>query len=91
MRIRAVCLGAIALSLLAGAAFADPFSDLGAFPTFYTDAGMKTMKPMAEFKRAWLAVPKDKRDAMTRACNDAAMSKPHAAFCANVLALGGAN
>lgn len=58
MRIRAVCQGVIALSLLAGAASADPFTDLGAFPTFYTDAGMKTMKPMAEFKRAWLPCQK---------------------------------
>ncbi|MFD2058882.1 hypothetical protein ACFSQT_39145 [Mesorhizobium calcicola] len=91
MRIRTVCLGAIALSLFAGAAAADPLSDLVSFPTFYTDAGMKTMKPMADFKKAWLAMPKRDRTAMKKACNDPAMSKAHAPFCANVLALGGAN
>ncbi|WP_188131562.1 hypothetical protein [Mesorhizobium sp. NFR06] len=88
---RTVCLGALAVGLLAGVASADPFSDLAALPTFYTDAGMKTMKTMAGFKRAWHAIPKHDRTKMTKACNDPAMSKPHAAFCANVLALGGAN
>ncbi|WP_436173067.1 hypothetical protein [Mesorhizobium sp. LjNodule214] len=91
MRIRTVCLGAIALGLLAGAASADAFSDLASLPTFYTDASMKTMKPMSGFKKAWLATPRGDRDTMMKMCNDAAMSKPHAAFCANVLALGGAN
>ena len=91
MRIRIACLGAIALGLLAGAASADPFGDLAALPSFYTDAGMKTMKPMAGFKKAWFAMSKHDRVTMTKACNDPAMSKPHAQFCANVLALGGAN
>lgn len=49
------------------------------------------MKPMAGFKKAWLAMPKSERAAMKKACNDPAMSKAHAPFCANVLALGGAN
>jgi hypothetical protein len=52
---------------------------------------MKTMKPMACFKKAWLAAPRKDRDTMMKMCNDAAMSKPQAAFCANVLALGGAS
>ncbi|TGQ68182.1 MAG: hypothetical protein E5V49_00450 [Mesorhizobium sp.] len=91
MRIRTVCLGAIAFGLFVEAATADPLSDLASFPTFYTDAGMKTMKPMAGFKKAWLAMPKSERAAMKKACNDPAMSKAHAPFCANVLALGGAN
>jgi hypothetical protein len=40
---------------------------------------------------AWLAAPRKDRDTMMKMCNDAAMSKPQAAFCANVLALGGAS
>lgn len=52
---------------------------------------MKTMKPMAGFKKARFAMPKHDRVTMARVCNDPAMSKPHAQFCANVLALGGAN
>ncbi|BAV50525.1 hypothetical protein MesoLj113a_69460 [Mesorhizobium sp. 113-1-2] len=90
MKIRALYVGVIALGLLAGGASADPLSDLASFPSFYKDAGMKTMKPMAEFKKAWRATPKRDRAAMKRACNDPAMSKAHAPFCANVLALGGA-
>ncbi|MFB9979279.1 hypothetical protein ACFSQQ_13775 [Mesorhizobium kowhaii] len=91
MRIRTVCLAVVALGLSSGAAAADPLSDLASFPTFYTDAGMKKMKPMADFKMAWLAMPKSDRTAMKKACNDPAMSKAHAPFCANVLALGGTN
>ncbi|TSE07064.1 hypothetical protein C1D09_019650 [Mesorhizobium intechi] len=91
MKIRALYLGAIALGLLAGGASADPLTDLASFPSFYKDAGMKTMKPMPAFKKAWRATPKQDRAAMKKACNDPAMSKAHAPFCANVLALGGAN
>ena len=58
MRIRNVCLGALALGLLAGPASADAFSDLASLPSFYNDAGMKKMKPMAGFKKAWLAAPR---------------------------------
>lgn len=92
MRIRTLYLGAAtALGFLAGGASADPLSDLASFPSFYADAGMKTMKPMAEFKKAWRATPRKDRAAMRKACNDPAMSKAHAPFCANVLALGRAN
>ena len=51
MRIRTVCAGVFALGLLAGPASADAFSDLVSLPSFYSDAGMKTMKPMAGFKK----------------------------------------
>ena len=91
MRTKLTCVAALAISLGANLASADPFSDLAALPTFYTDAAMKTMKPMTEFKKAWFAIPKHERVTMTKACNDPAMSKPHAQFCANVPALGGAN
>lgn len=66
MRIRIACLGAIALGLLAGAACADAFSDLAALPTFYTGAGMKTMKPMAGFKKARFAMSKHDRVTIPR-------------------------
>lgn len=49
------------------------------------------MKPMAGFKRAWFALSKHDRVKMTKACNEPAMSRTHAQFCANVLALSGAN
>ena len=34
-----------------------------------------------------MAMPKEKQEAMKKECQDAAMSKPHAEFCANVQAL----
>lgn len=80
------CVAALAIGLGASPALADPFSDLAALPTFYTDATMKTMKSMAGFKKAWVAMPKHDRVKMTKACNDPATSKPRAQFCANVLA-----
>ena len=91
MRTKLAYMVALAISLVANPAFADPFSDLAALPTFYSDATMKTTKPMAGFKKAWFAMPKHDRVKMTKACNDPALSKPYAQFCANVLALGGAN
>ncbi len=69
MRIRTIWLAAIAIGLLAGVASADPFSDLAALPTFYTEAGVKTMKPMTGSRRAWSAMPKHNRVTMTKACN----------------------
>jgi len=91
MRIRTVCVGCSPSVFWPDAHPADAFSDLASLPSFYSDAGMKTMKPMAGFKKAWLAVPRKDQGTMMKMCNDAAISKPHAAFCANVLALGGAN
>lgn len=45
------CVAALAIGLGANPASADPFSDLAALPTFYTDATMKTMKPIAGFQK----------------------------------------
>ncbi|RWD67497.1 MAG: hypothetical protein EOS36_02170 [Mesorhizobium sp.] len=91
MRRQLACVATLAIGIGVSPASANPFSDLAALPTFYTDATMKTMKPMAGFKKAWFALSKHDRIKMTKACNDPAMSKPHAQFCANVLALGGAD
>jgi hypothetical protein len=91
MRRPLTCVTALTAVLGASPVSANPFTDLAALPTFYTDATMKTMKPMAGFKKAWFALSKHDRVKMTKACNDPAMRKPHAEFCANVLALGGTN
>ncbi|AZO04532.1 hypothetical protein EOA27_01205 [Mesorhizobium sp. M2A.F.Ca.ET.037.01.1.1] len=91
MKRQFACVAALAIGLGASPASADPFSDLAALPTFYTDATMKTMKPMTGFKKAWFAMPKHDRVKMTKACNDPVMSGHHAQFCANALALGGDN
>ncbi|MER9329442.1 hypothetical protein [Mesorhizobium sp. M0488] len=91
MNFRTICLGALALSMVGGVAFAGALDEPDNMAPFFTDTSMKTMKPMAEFKTAFMAMPKEKHEAMKKECNDAAMSKPHAEFCANVQALGGAN
>lgn len=36
-----------------------------------------------------MSMPDDMRDEVKRECNDAAMSKPYAVFCADVNALAG--
>jgi len=91
MNLRNICLGAMALAMVSGPVFAGALDEPDNMAPFFTDSGMKMMKPMEEFKAAFVAMPMEKQEAMKKECNDAAMSKPHAEFCANVQALGGAN
>ncbi|WP_352980452.1 hypothetical protein [Mesorhizobium sp. M1227] len=58
---------------------------------FFTDATMTKMKSHAEMKAAWDAMAPATQKAMMLECQDAAMSKPHAEFCADLMPLGGAN
>ncbi|MER8898369.1 hypothetical protein [Mesorhizobium sp. M0676] len=89
MNIKAIGIGALAIFAVGGTALAGALDVVDNLAPFYTDASMKTMKPMPEFKAAFMAMPQNKRDMMKKECNDAAMSKPYAEFCANVNALGG--
>jgi len=89
MNIKAICLGAFALSVLSGVSFAGALDEPSNMQPFFTDAGMKTMKAKADFKAAWDTMAKDKQDAMMKECQDAAMSKPHAEFCANLTRYAG--
>ena len=91
MNIKNIFLGAMALSMISGVALAGALDEPDNMAPFFTDSSMKTMKPEADFKAAWAAMPKDKQDMMMKECQDAAMSKPHAEFCANLMAYGGAN
>lgn len=91
MNFKNICLGALALSMVSGVALAGALDNPDNMAPFFTDSSMKTMKPMAEFKAAFMAMPKEKQDAMMKECQDAAMSKPHAEFCGNLNTLGGAN
>lgn len=91
MNLKTICLGALALSMVSGVAFAGILDEPDNMAPFFTDSGMKTMKPMADFKTAFMAMPMEKQAAMKKECQDAAMSKPHAEFCANVNTLGGMN
>ncbi len=90
MSIRAICLGtAIALFLSGGIAFAGTLGEPETMKPFFTDASMKTMKPMKEFKKVFMAMPAEKQEAMKNEC--AGMTQPYTAFCANVNTLGGHN
>lgn len=88
MNVKAICLGVFALSVLGGVASAGALGEPSNMQPFFTDAGMKTMKSKADFEAAWSAMPKATQDKMMKECNDAAMSKPHAEFCAELNALG---
>lgn len=90
LNIKAICLGAgFALSAFGGVALAGALDVVDNLRPFYTDASMKTLKPMPEFKKTFMAMPKAGREMMMKECQDAAMSKPYAEFCANVNALAG--
>jgi len=91
MKLKNICLGALALSMVSGVALAGALDSPDNMAPFFTDSSMKTMKPMEEFKAAFMAMPKEKQDAMMKECQDAAMSKAHAEFCGNLNMLGGAN
>jgi len=89
MNIKNILLGAMALSMISGVAFAGALDEPDNMAPFFTDSGMKTMKPEADFKAAWASMPMEKQDAMMKECQDAAMSKPHAEFCANLMMFAG--
>lgn len=89
MNVKAICLGAFTLSIAVNAALAGALDVIDNLQPFYTDSSMKTLRPMPEFKAAFMAAPTGTRDMMMRECQDAAQSKPYAEFCANVNALAG--
>jgi hypothetical protein len=88
MKIKAICLGAFAHSALGGVALAGALDEPSNMQPFFTDHGMTTMKSKVDFEAAWTAMPKSTQNQMMKECNDAAMSKPHAVFCAELNALG---
>lgn len=89
MNIKNIVLGALALAMVSGTAFAGALDEPANMAPFFTDASMKTMKSEADFKAAWASTAKDKQDTMMKECQDAAMSKPHAEFCANLTRYAG--
>ncbi|MER8508519.1 hypothetical protein [Mesorhizobium sp. M0199] len=97
MNIKMFCMGAMALSMMTGAALAagatgtSALDDPQKMSPFFTDAGMKTMKPAAEFKTAWMAMSKEDQAMMMKECGDEAIAKEHDDFCKMTKQLGGAN
>ncbi|CAN7666107.1 hypothetical protein [Mesorhizobium sp. LjNodule214] len=91
MNIKVLCMGAMALSMVSGAALAGTLDSPEKMTPFFTDSGMKTMKPDAEFKASWMAMSEEDRTAMSKECSDEGIAKEHNDFCAMTKKLGGAN
>lgn len=90
MNVKVICLGAaIALSSSGGIALAGALDEPDTMEPFFTDASMKTMKPLEEFKAVFMAMPAEKQEQMNKECAD--MRQPYTDFCANVNTLGGHN
>lgn len=99
MNIKMICIGAMTLSMLAGAALAaankgtSALDDPAKMQPFYTDSSMKTLRSNDEFVKAWKALtPADQKMMMT-ACADEAKNanaaNSHPEFCSSVKANGG--
>jgi hypothetical protein len=67
MNTKMLCMGAMALSMMTGAALAagqsgtSALDDPAKMSPFFTNAGMKTMKPEADFMAAWMAMTEEDR------------------------------
>ncbi|RWB40289.1 MAG: hypothetical protein E5W15_12585 [Mesorhizobium sp.] len=83
--------GVVMLAALNGSALAGALDEPDNMAPFYTDVSTKTLKSHDEMRAAWYAMPMEKRSAMMRECQDAAMSKPYAEFCENLMPFGGPN
>jgi hypothetical protein len=91
MNFKTACFGALAATVLAGAALAGALDEPAMMAPFYTDSSLTTMKSDADMKATWDGMPKTNQDNMMKECQNAAMSKPYAVFCEKLKALGGAN
>ncbi|MER8435049.1 hypothetical protein NKH36_09700 [Mesorhizobium sp. M1312] len=88
MNLKMLCTGAMALSMMTGAALAEHGGALDE-PTkmapFYTAADMKTLKSEADFKASWTALKDEDRAAITQECGDIATDdQGHGDFCTMV-------
>ena len=96
MKMKMLVLGAMAASMVTGAALAagsgtSAIDDPQKMGAFYTDSDMKTMKSDDEFKVAWMALTQEDRDSMMASCADSKIAADHDTFCAKAKELGGAN
>jgi hypothetical protein len=86
-----LCMGAMALSMMTGAALAGggALDEPTKMSPFYTAADMKTLKSEAEFKAAWTALKAEDRAGLMKECGDADVFKAHNDFCQQATKLGG--
>jgi len=86
MKVKIICVGAMALSMITGAALAagGALDEPTKMAPFYTAADMKTLKSEADFKAAWAALKEEDRAEMKTECSDAAIVAAHGDFCTMV-------
>lgn len=72
MNLKIACLGALAATVLAGAALAGALDEPKMMSPFFTDASMKTMKSDADMKKVWAATAKrsGQDDKVMQRCGD---------------------
>lgn len=86
MNIKMLCLGALAVTMAGGAAFAA--SDTTALDNpetmkpFYSDSEMKTLVPETDFEAAWMKMTEDNKTKIVRECSEEDVVKAHEDFCA---------
>ena len=88
MNLKMLCTGAMALSMMTGAALAEHGGALDE-PTkmapFYTAADMKTLKSEDDFKAAWEGLKDEDRATIKQECGGIASDdQGHGAFCTMV-------
>jgi hypothetical protein len=95
MKIRIICIGVLALSMMTSAALSrrsdgtSALDDTAMMSPFYQDASMTSMKPDADFTAAWKSLKDEDRAGMITDCGDAELNAKHAEFCAKAFQLGG--
>ena len=83
MNLKMLCMGAMALSMMTGAAFAagGALDEPTKMAPFYTAADMKTLKSEAEFKAEWAKLKEEDRAEMKKECSDTAIVAAHGDLC----------
>ncbi|WP_027052260.1 hypothetical protein [Mesorhizobium erdmanii] len=99
MKIKMICLSAVALSMVAGSALAagntgtSALDDPAKMQPFYTDSSMKTLRGDDDFVKAWKAMTPEDQKMMMTACEDesknANPTNTHPEFCSSVKKNGG--
>ncbi|TJX25684.1 MAG: hypothetical protein E5W21_32465, partial [Mesorhizobium sp.] len=94
MTFKMLAMGAMALTMMTGAALAassggtSALDDPAKMSPFFTDAGMKTLRSEADFKTAWMSMKPDEQKAVLKDGGDATINKSHADFCAMAKKMG---
>jgi hypothetical protein len=95
MKIKILCIGILALSMMTSAALSkrgdgtSALDDSAMMSPFYSDASMKTMKPDADFTNAWQSMKTEDQADIITDCGDAELNARHQEFCAKAFQLGG--